>query len=73
MAEKKIELLPQIRVTDTLLAHLNRLAAHDDRSLSDYVRRTLESHVFGHGFILPASADECEQVRATHCKSEGKS
>lgn len=71
MNEKRIEVLPQVRVTDTLLAHLRRLAEADDRTTSDYIRRILESHVFGHGYTLPVSRPDSEGKQATQCKGAG--
>jgi hypothetical protein len=68
MNEKRIEVLPQVRVTDTLLAHLRRLAESDDRTTSDYIRRVLENHVFGHGYTMPNPRPEGEEKRASKCK-----
>jgi hypothetical protein len=68
MNEKRIEVLPQVRVTDTLLAHLRRLAEADDRTTSDYIRRVLENHVFGHGYTMPVERPEGEPNRASKCK-----
>lgn len=52
--EKRITQLPPIRCDEALLAGLNRLAAMDDRKLTDYMRLVLERHVYGHGSMLPA-------------------
>lgn len=38
MAEKCIRQLPPVRVSETLERALMRLAAADDRSLSEYIR-----------------------------------
>jgi hypothetical protein len=38
---------------DALLLELNRLAAEDDRKLSDYIERVLRCHVWGHGRRSP--------------------
>lgn len=46
--EKCTRALPQVRVGETLETMLMRLAAREERTLSDYVRKVLESHVFGH-------------------------
>lgn len=46
--EKQSRMLPQIRITESLELRLMRLAAADNRSLSDYVRNVLFRHVFGH-------------------------
>lgn len=48
MAEKCIRQLPPIRVSDSLESALMRMAARDERSLSEYVRLTLDRHAFGH-------------------------
>lgn len=48
MAEKCIRQLPTIRISDSLETALMRLAARDERSLSEYIRLTLERHAFGH-------------------------
>lgn len=53
MAEKCIRQLPAIRVSDTLERALMRLAAHDDRTLSEYVRLVLMRHALGHAATLP--------------------
>lgn len=52
--EKRITQLPPVRCSETLEAALMRLAARDDRTLSEYLRRVLERHVFGHAGSLPA-------------------
>ena len=48
MAEKCIRQLPTIRVSDTLETALMRMASRDERSLSEYIRLTLDRHAFGH-------------------------
>lgn len=48
MAEKCIRQLPTIRISDSLETALMRLAARDERSLSEYIRLSLERHAFGH-------------------------
>lgn len=50
--EKCIRQLPTIRISDTLEMLLMRMAAQDDRKLSEYVRLVLERHVFGHAASL---------------------
>jgi hypothetical protein len=50
--EKRITQLPPVRCSETLAQALMRLAAEDDRTLSEYVRRVLERHVFGHAASL---------------------
>jgi hypothetical protein len=56
--EKRITTLPPVRCSDTLLAALNELAARDERSLSEYVRRVLERHVWGMAASLPADQEQ---------------
>jgi len=46
--EKCTRQLPPIRVTETLETALMRLAAQNERSLSEYIRLELFHHVFGH-------------------------
>jgi hypothetical protein len=48
MAEKCIRSLPTIRISDSLEVALMRMAARDGRSLSEYIRLTLDRHAFGH-------------------------
>jgi hypothetical protein len=52
--EKCIRQLPTIRISDTLETVLMRLAARDDRKLSEYVRLVLERHAFGHALSVPS-------------------
>ena len=52
MAEKRTAQLPPIRVTEDVENKLMRLAALDDRKFTDYVRRVLERHVYGHAASL---------------------
>lgn len=59
LSEKRIRQLPAIRISDSLEIALLRLAARDERSLSDYVWRVLERHVFGHVISL----SQLESVR----------
>lgn len=46
--EKRVAQLPAIRVGESLEQALMRLAARDERSLSDYLFRLLWRHAFGH-------------------------
>jgi hypothetical protein len=55
--EKRVRTLPAIRISETLENALMRLAAVDDRTLSGYVVRVLEKHVFGHAMSLDADLD----------------
>lgn len=45
--EKKSEPI-KIWTSESLLLEPTRLAADDDRKLSDYITRVLERHVWGH-------------------------
>lgn len=58
MAEKCTEELPKIRVSPELRDALIRLSVADDRSLSDYVRFVLLTHVFGHAHKVGQGADD---------------
>ena len=69
MAEKRIRQLPSVRVSETLETALMRLAARDERSLSDYVWRVLEKHVFGHAASLGDVDGDGNESHAVHCKS----
>lgn len=54
--DKRIASLPVVRVSERLETSLMRLAAAEDRPLSDYIRRVLERHCFGHaGTVDPAA------------------
>lgn len=55
--EKRVRTLPAIRIGEALENALMRLAAQDDRTLSGYVVRVLEKHVFGHASSLDADGD----------------
>lgn len=46
--DKRVVNLPSVRVSERLETVLMRLAAAEDRPLSDYIRRALERHCFGH-------------------------
>jgi hypothetical protein len=47
-SEKCIRQLPTIRISEPLETALMRMAARDDRTLSEYIRLVLERHAFGH-------------------------
>jgi hypothetical protein len=67
--EKRVAQLPAIRVGESLEQALMRLAARDERSLSDYIWRILWRHAFGHAASLgdlPPAGNAC---MATHCRS----
>lgn len=67
MADKCTAQLPAMRVSERLETALMRLAAADERALSDYIRRILERHCFGH--VANAAEDEgqCMQCNALQC------
>lgn len=56
--EKRTEELPKVRVSPELRDALIRLSVADDRSLSDYVRFVLATHVFGHAHKLGPEPEE---------------
>lgn len=62
--EKCLRQLPPIRCDDRLEAHLMRLAAAEDRKLSDYIRRVLERHCFGHAGSLAIGVDSGNESSA---------
>ncbi len=57
MAEKCTEEL-KLRLPESLLLQLSRLAHADDRKLSEYIRSILSLHVFGHAIRLVETVDE---------------
>lgn len=46
--EKCIRQLPPLRISETLETALMRLAAGQERTLSDYIKLVLSHHAFGH-------------------------
>lgn len=46
--EKCTRNLPPVRVPESLEVALMRLAARDDRTLSEYIKLVLSRHAFGH-------------------------
>lgn len=60
MGEKCIRQLPPVRVSETLERALMRLAAKDDRSLSEYIRLVLMRHAMGHAAMLPSEEEQSE-------------
>lgn len=46
--EKKTECI-KVHCDERIFVDLNRLAASDDRKLSEYIYRVLSLHVYGHG------------------------
>jgi hypothetical protein len=59
MAEKNTEEL-KLRVPPTLWLDLAKLAAAEDRSVSEYCRMVLSLHAYGHAERLAAAACACE-------------
>lgn len=55
MAEKCTRQLPPIRVVESLEVVLMRLAAANERSLSDYIKLVLSHHAFGHAHTVGPS------------------
>lgn len=47
-SDKKTECI-KVHADERLYVDLNRLAAADDRKLSEYIYRVLSNHVYGHG------------------------
>jgi hypothetical protein len=64
--EKCTRQLPPIRVGETLETALMRLAAADDRSLSEYLRLILERHAFGHARSLMEDNSSVTDIGAMH-------
>lgn len=48
MTEEKKTDTVKAHVSERLFIDLNRLAAADERSLSEYIERVLRLHVYGH-------------------------
>lgn len=65
MAEKCNAQLPAMRVPERLETALMRLAAADDRALSDYIRRALERHCFGHVASVAEEGESCLHCNAS--------
>jgi hypothetical protein len=68
--EKRIRSLPTVRISESLETRLMRLAARDDRTLSEYVRRVLEAHVFGHAVSLGDEGSHVAVIRAMQRNAE---
>lgn len=64
MQDKCVRQLPPLRVSEPLELALLRLAAMEERHLSEYVRLVLERHCFGHA--LEVEADAVDQGAAVH-------
>lgn len=67
MHDKCTSTLPPIRVSEALELKLSRMAARDDRKLSDYVRWALTLHVEGHGHMLDVGGNDDNEDHAKHC------
>ncbi len=63
-SEKSTEQLP-LRMPSSLFMALSRLAAAEDRSLSEYCRMVLSLHAFGHAHRLDHGAIACEECNAS--------
>ncbi|MEN9375980.1 MAG: hypothetical protein RL710_1137 [Pseudomonadota bacterium] len=62
--EKCIRQLPPLRVTEPLETALMRLAANQERTLSEYIKLVLSHHVFGHALSMDAHESNDKQERA---------
>ena len=56
--------MPPVRVPESLEHALMRLAAHEDRPLSEYVRGVLMKHVFGHAPMVELDDSDDKPRRA---------
>jgi hypothetical protein len=70
--EKRVAQLPAIRVGESLEQALMRLAARDERSLSDYIWRVLWRHAFGHAASLGDEPGTCNACIAAQCRSSAE-
>ena len=59
--EKCIGQLPQLRVSESLETALMRLAAAQERTLSDYIKLVLNHHVFGHATSIDMRHQQSNQ------------
>ena len=69
--EKRLRVLPSLRVGESLESALMRLAAREERSLSGYLVRVLEKHCFGHAQILEADSQLFNDDDAAHGRPSG--
>ena len=67
--EKRTAQLPALRVGESLEKALMRMAARDERSLSDYLFRVLWRHVYGHATSLGEDVSPGNVSGAVHCRS----
>ena len=59
--EKSICQLPPIRVPESLETALMRLAAVNERSLSEYIKLVLAHHAFGHAVSLGRDSSDAKE------------
>jgi hypothetical protein len=59
--EKRINEI-KIRLTDSELVAVSKLANIDDRSLGDYLHHVVALHLFGHEYKLQACDSGCKQL-----------
>lgn len=69
MSEKRTAQLPAVRCRDALEIALMRLAARDERSLSDYINLVLEHHAFGHAPSMGDEGGEGQNCSALQCSA----
>lgn len=70
LTDKCTEQFP-LRLPSDLLSDVKRLAANDDRSPSDYIRRVLALHVYGHMQSVGDEGQDGNENRASHCNPQG--
>ena len=64
--EKCLRALPSMRVSERLEMTLLRLASRDDRTLSDYCKKVLARHAFGHAGSLGEDGELVSEFGALH-------
>ena len=69
--EKRLRVLPSLRVGESLENALMRLAAREERSLSGYIVRVLEKHCFGHAASLEADSQMFNDADALQGRPSG--
>jgi len=70
MAEKCTRQLPAVRVSESVETGLMRLAARDERTLSEYVRLVLERHLFGHARSISDEGLPVTDFGALQCSAD---
>jgi hypothetical protein len=63
--EKCIRQLPPLRISETLETALMRLAAGQERTLSEYIKLVLVHHVFGHAISMDMHLQSSKQEGAS--------